>query len=350
MRTPLLPLPGEQPSPGPSARYAAGAWHDRAPAPAPVPASVEAATGPVPLTRAQARAAQARSNAAPTDLGRSGRHRPPQPHRPMRELRQLAEESLEPTVRGLGVAAVTGGLVATFSSPASADTQAPGSGRADATAAVVGPHAATFDGTHTQALTAIGYRPGVTAGRPAAPVSIRDVQAEHAQQLAQQQARQQAREAAARDRQRASRDLTRATLTATGTTSKTGTTNPPPSGAGRRAGSNWGSYGYCTWGALQMWYQSEGYYPGGWTGNAKDWNNRAGAAGYTVSTVPRARAFVVMEPGVYGSSASAGHVGWVSAVNGDQVTIVEMNAIAGWGKYDTRTVTHVAGMSYIYAP
>ena len=303
---------------------------------APVPFFAERDPLAMPLTRAQARAAQARARGE-----RAGRHRPPHPHRPMGELRQIAEESLQPTVRGIGVAAVTGGLLAAFSSPASADPQAQGGGRTEATAAVLGPRNASLSGTRTQALTAIGYRPTLTHARPAAPVSIRDLETEQAQQLA--------RAAAERDRQRASRDLTRATLTATGTTVKT-STNPPPAGAGQRSGSNWGSYGYCTWGALQMWYQSEGYYPGGWTGNAKDWNNRAGAAGYTVSTVPRARSFVVMEPGVYGSSASAGHVGWVSAVHGDQVTIVEMNATAGWGRYDTRTVTHIAGMSYIYAP
>ena len=56
-----------------------------------------------------------------------------------------------------------------------------------------------------------------------------------------------------------------------------------------------------------------------------------------------------MQPGVHGSS-SAGHVGWVTAVNGNQVTIVEMNALAGAYNYNTRTLTDSRGMQYIYAP
>ena len=42
-----------------------------------------------------------------------------------------------------------------------------------------------------------------------------------------------------------------------------------------RASSNWATAGQCTWGALNKWYQSEGYYPGGWTGNAMAWASGA---------------------------------------------------------------------------
>ncbi len=68
-----------------------------------------------------------------------------------------------------------------------------------------------------------------------------------------------------------------------------------------------------------------------------------------MTSTPRARSVVVLQPGVHGSS-SAGHVAWVTAVNGNQVTVYEMNALAGEGRYNTRTFTHVAGMKYILAP
>ena len=92
-----------------------------------------------------------------------------------------------------------------------------------------------------------------------------------------------------------------------------------------------------------------GYYPGGWTGNAMEWAWGAANAGYTVSSTPRTRSILVMQPGVHGSS-SVGHVAWVTAVNGNEVTIVEMNALAGAYNYNTRTLTDISGMKYIYAP
>ena len=116
-----------------------------------------------------------------------------------------------------------------------------------------------------------------------------------------------------------------------------------------RASSNWATDGQCTWGALNKWYQSEGYYPGGWTGNAMEWAWGAANAGYTVSGTPRTRSILVMQPGVHGSS-SVGHVAWVTAVNGNEVTIIEMNALAGPYNYNTRTLTDISGMKYIYAP
>jgi surface antigen len=116
-----------------------------------------------------------------------------------------------------------------------------------------------------------------------------------------------------------------------------------------RASSNWATPGQCTWGALNKWYQSEGYYPGGWTGNAMAWSSGAASAGYTVSGTPRTRSILVMQPGVHGSSG-VGHVAWVTGVNGNEVTIIEMNALAGAYNYNTRTLTDGPGMKYIYAP
>jgi surface antigen len=79
------------------------------------------------------------------------------------------------------------------------------------------------------------------------------------------------------------------------------------------------------------------------------WDTGAASAGYTVSGTPRTRSILVMEPGVHGSS-SVGHVAWVTAVNGDKVTIIEMNALAGAYNYNTRTLSDISGMKYIYAP
>jgi surface antigen len=56
-----------------------------------------------------------------------------------------------------------------------------------------------------------------------------------------------------------------------------------------------------------------------------------------------------MQPGVHGSS-SAGHVAWVTSVSGGKVSIIEMNALAGEGRYNTRTLSHTSGMKYILAP
>jgi surface antigen len=280
-----------------------------------------------------------------------GRHRAPGRHNPLNELKLLARESAQPAMKGAAVVAATGGLVATFANPASADTLSPASGDVaaaglDAAPAAVGPTdtpaAAPVAST---ALSKIGYAPAVqkaVALRTATtkPRAIEDIQVKTERAAAE-------RKAAA---ERASRDLTRRTLTdSTSTTKSSSNGSVPSASSGMRSSYNWATEGQCTWGALNKWYQSEGYYPGGWTGNAMVWDTGAAAAGYTVSGVPRTRSIVVMEPGVHGSS-SVGHVAWVTAVNGDEVTIVEMNALAGPYNYNTRTVTDIAGMKYIYAP
>jgi surface antigen len=66
---------------------------------------------------------------------------------------------------------------------------------------------------------------------------------------------------------------------------------------------------------------------------------------------------------VFSSSlvGGVGHVAWVDAVNGRQITITEMNTGAGatvasgydttgFHVFDTRTVEDVPGMSYILIP
>jgi surface antigen len=277
-----------------------------------------------------------------------GRHRTPGRHNPLLELKLLARESAQPAMKGAAVVAATGGLLATFANPANADAGQPANdvvaaGAVDAPS-VVGPSTVTSAATVT-ALSNIGFKADVqkavqerTATKPKV---IEDIVVKEARQKAAE------RKAAA---ERASRDLTRTTLTnSTSSTKSSSNSSVPGASSGTRSSYNWATQGQCTWGALNKWYQSEGYYPGGWTGNALVWDTGARAAGYTVTTTPRTRSIVVMEPGVHGAS-SAGHVAWVTAVNGNEVTIIEMNALAGPYNYNTRTVTNISGMHYIYAP
>jgi surface antigen len=280
-----------------------------------------------------------------------GRHRAPGRHNPLNELKLLARESAQPAMKAGAVVAATGGLVATFANPASADTLTPNSGNVaaagaeSAAPAAVGPATAAAPAAST-ALSKIGYAPAVqqAVAKPK-PQVIEDVQVKTERAAALKAAAD--RKAAAA---RASRDLTRKTLTASTSSAKVSVNASVPSASsGMRASSNWATAGQCTWGALNKWYQSEGYYPGGWTGNAMAWASGAASAGYTVTSTPRTRSILVMQPGVHGSS-SVGHVAWVTAVNGNQVTIIEMNALAGAYNYNTRTLTDGPGMKYIYAP
>ncbi len=291
-----------------------------------------------------------------------GRHRAPGRHNSLYELGLLARESAQPAMKVGAVVAAAGGLVAAFANPASADTLS-----TIAAPAAVGPATAPAAAAPT-ALSKIGYAPAAQQvaaqhGAKTAPKVIEDIQVKTAREAAAAKAaaaRQAAANAAAATARqatarraaaaRASRDLTRKTLTtSTSSTKSSSNAAVPGASSGMRSSYNWATPGQCTWGALNKWYQSEGYYPGGWTGNAMAWAWGARSAGYTVGSMPRTRSIIVMQPGVAGSS-SVGHVGWVTAVNGNQVTIIEMNATAGAYNYDTRTVTLSSGMQFIYAP
>lgn len=278
-----------------------------------------------------------------------GRHRAPGRFNPLTELRLLAKETAQPAVKGAAIVAASGGLIASVAPTANASE----SGAVVAVAAkgavapaAVGPKAAVPLGSN--ALSAIGFK-AQTARTVAAPTTkptaryIADVVLE--KQRAAAKAKAEALAKAKREAEaRASRTASRTSVT---TVTKS-TTNTYAT-SGKRSSYNWATQGQCTWGALAKWKASEGYYPGGWTGNAMVWDTGAASAGYTVSGTPRTRSILVMEPGVHGSS-SVGHVAWVTGVSGDQVTIIEMNALAGPYNYNTRTLTDGPGMKYIYAP
>lgn len=322
-----------------------------------------------------------------------GRHRAPGRHNPLTELRAIARESAQPAMKGAVVVAAAGGLVASFAGPANAESVSAADTHVAAIAAkapaVVGPDAARHQSS--TALASFGFAPATAplaakAAVAAKPVVIEDVvvkaervaaakakavaDAKAAKQRAEARAAAEkraaekraderadeqadaAREAASqRERTTTSRSSSRSTLTSsTSTTKSSVNTSTPSASQGSRGSRNWATAGQCTWGALSKWYQSEGYYPTGWTGNALSWGYGARNAGYTVSSTPRSRSIVVLQPGVHGSSSYAGHVGWVTSVSGNSITIVEMNALAGAYAYNTRTLTHQGGMQYIYAP
>ena len=282
----------------------------------------------------------------------AGRHRAPGRHNPLHELRLIAKESAQPVMKGAATVAAAGGIIATVAGPASAETVShPNTGVEQAAASLpsaVGPKAAPVEASN--ALSAIGYAAPKAKAKPEVieDLVVKEQRAEAAKAKAAAQAKAEAQAAARAKAQQASRSTARTSLTGSTYSAKVAT-NAPSASSGIRSSHNWATAGQCTWGALNKWYQSEGYYPGGWTGNALVWASGAARAGYTVSSVPRVRSILVLQPGTYNSS-SAGHVAWVTAVNGNQVTVIEMNAMAGPYNYNTRTLTNVGGMQYIYAP
>jgi surface antigen len=110
---------------------------------------------------------------------------------------------------------------------------------------------------------------------------------------------------------------------------------------------NWqtGGYGYrnCTdWVAYRV-RVAGGYVPSG-LGNAKLWDDRAPAYGYTVSGTPREGAAAVSNSGFYG------HVMYVEAVNSDGSIVVSDYNRAGTGKYDMNqlSASTASNLNYVY--
>ena len=73
-------------------------------------------------------------------------------------------------------------------------------------------------------------------------------------------------------------------------------------------------------------------------GNAAEWTGNAAAAGYGVSSTPRAGTAIVFQRGLAGADPVYGHVGFVERVNADgSVFISEMN-VRGLNVISTRTI------------
>ena len=87
--------------------------------------------------------------------------------------------------------------------------------------------------------------------------------------------------------------------------------------------------------------------PKAFLGNAKEWNERAKAAGWTLSNVPTPGAIAVYEPG-QGGASGYGHVAIVESVDRETNTMVisDMNGPGGRGVVTTR-VTPINAGSYI---
>jgi surface antigen/Mor family transcriptional regulator len=95
-------------------------------------------------------------------------------------------------------------------------------------------------------------------------------------------------------------------------------------------------YGWCTW-----YVASRRNIP--WGGNAGTWLYHARAYGAATGKTPQKGAIIVTRESIYG------HVGIVEKVNGNQITISEMNYV-GWGIESSRTIStsNPVIMGYIY--
>lgn len=96
-------------------------------------------------------------------------------------------------------------------------------------------------------------------------------------------------------------------------------------------------YGYCTYYVSQR-------RPVYWSGNAITWLGNARASGFATGDSPQAGAILVTSEGGY-----TGHVAYIESVDGDQITISEMN-YKGWGVVSSRTISTSYGAirGYIY--
>lgn len=105
-------------------------------------------------------------------------------------------------------------------------------------------------------------------------------------------------------------------------------------GGNRNNGYPWG---WCTWYAA---YRRQ--VPRNW-GNAGRWLASARASGYATGSIPKAGAIVVT------NESWAGHVAYVESVQGDSITVSEMN-YQGWGVISRRTISRYSPIikGYIY--
>ncbi|MCR5573004.1 MAG: CHAP domain-containing protein [Candidatus Saccharibacteria bacterium] len=123
---------------------------------------------------------------------------------------------------------------------------------------------------------------------------------------------------------------------------------PAASINGTQYGDQWGMY-ICECVSYAAWkvYQQYGYMPyWGGRGNASQWPGNARAAGYTVSSVPRAKSVGISQSGPYG------HAVWVEAVSGNRVYISQYNyanEATNWlpGEYSEQWMD-AAAYVYIY--
>jgi surface antigen len=85
-------------------------------------------------------------------------------------------------------------------------------------------------------------------------------------------------------------------------------------------------YGYCTYYVSQKRTIT-------WSGNAGTWLSGASRAGLKIGNKPQIGAIIVTSEGGY-----TGHVGYIEAINDDQITLSEMN-YKGFGIVSSRTIS-----------
>jgi surface antigen len=135
-----------------------------------------------------------------------------------------------------------------------------------------------------------------------------------------------------------------------------GTPTPSPAPSARLGLTAEGDQGYpgqCTWWADNEFHAYSGVWPDFvWSvdsGNARYWAENAAHNGWSVTSTPEPNSIAVFQPGENGAF-SEGHVAWVTAVDGNQITISEMNGTAGPYRVDLRTIVPSSGVRYILAP
>lgn len=118
---------------------------------------------------------------------------------------------------------------------------------------------------------------------------------------------------------------------------QTVTSTQPTSRNDLRPTNNAFSWGWCTW------YAAARRPDVTWMGNAGEWLGNAQAQGRATGRVPAVGAILVTNESWWG------HVAIVEAVNGNSVTISEMN-YAGFGVISSRTISNGSGVikGYIY--
>lgn len=99
------------------------------------------------------------------------------------------------------------------------------------------------------------------------------------------------------------------------------------------------AYGWCTWYA----WSRRPDLPSN-MGNARNWGNAARRAGFPVNGTPRVGDIFQNNSGYYG------HVGYVTAVNGNTISICDMNGVSGWGKVGCKTLnkSQWSGWNFIH--
>ena len=101
---------------------------------------------------------------------------------------------------------------------------------------------------------------------------------------------------------------------------------------------NGGYFGQCTYYMYNRFAQLGAPIRTTALGNAAEWPANAAAAGYGVSSTPRAGTAIVFQRGVGGADPVYGHVGFVERVNADgSLFISEMN-VQGVNVISTRTI------------